>query len=288
MGSTFRAFAGRPLGAFSLATVLLLVAAAILAELLAPRGFAQQFRGFEFRPPMTVAPDGALLLLGADDLGRDLFSRLLHGARISVYVGMVSVAGALAIGTLFGTLGAYVGGLTDALLQRVVDVFMSIPVLVLAMVIATALGAGINGVILAVIIIQWPRVARVVRGDVLLAKELPFVESARAVGANHVRIVWHHILRNVVSSIIILATTNVGNAILIEAGLAFLTVGATPPTPSWGLMITDARPYLTRDPKLFLAPGIALSLVVLAFNLGGDVLRDVLDPRQKRERGPVL
>jgi peptide/nickel transport system permease protein len=288
MGSTFREFAGRPLGAFALTTVVLLVAAAILAELLAPRGFAQQFRGFEFRPPMTLAPDGARLLLGADDLGRDLFSRLLHGARISVYVGMVSVAGALAIGTLIGTLGAYVGGLTDALLQRVVDVFMSIPVLVLAMVIATALGAGINGVILAVIIIQWPRVARVVRGDVLLAKELPFVESARAVGANDVRIVWHHILRNVVSSIIILATTNVGNAILIEAGLAFLTVGATPPTPSWGLMITDARPYLTRDPKLFLAPGIALSLVVLAFNLGGDVLRDVLDPRQKRERGPVL
>lgn len=274
-----RAFLRRPLGILALGLLVVLLLSALLADALAAHGFVAQFRGLELKPPGTRAPDGSLFLLGTDELGRDSFSRLLHGARISLYVGLVSVTGAVLIGTTAGMVAGYAGGAADALIQRLVEIFMSMPVIVLAMVISTVLGAGINGVVIAVMIIQWPRVARVVRGDVLAVKSLPYVEAARSVGARHGRIMLQHILPNVTSSLLILATTNLGAAIMLEAALAFLAVGATAPTPSWGLMIADGREYLVRDPKLLFIPGAAISLVVLTFNLGGDLLRDILDPR---------
>ena len=279
-----RSFAGHPLGALVLSLLGLLLLAALLADVISPHGFAAQFRGLELKPPGTRAPDGSVFFLGTDELGRDSFSRVLHGARISLYVGLVSVAGALLIGTIAGMFAGYVGGAADALIQRIVEIFMCMPVIVLAMVISTVLGAGINGVVLAVMIVQWPRVARVVRGDVLVARQLPYVEAARSIGARDGRVMVRHILPNVTSSIIILATTNFGAAIMLEAALAFLAVGATAPTPSWGLMIADGREYLVLDPKLLIIPGIAISLVVLTFNLGGDLLRDVLDPRLGRAK----
>lgn len=271
----------QPVAIVSLGILLVLVLTAVFADLVGWRDPTTQFRRLELTPPLTMAPDGAPLLLGGDELGRDLFSRVVHGARISIFVSVAATVGAVVLGTLAGLIAGYFGGVADGILQRLVDIFMAMPVIILAMVIASVLNAGIYGVILAIVIIYWPRIARVVRGDVMLVKSFGYVESARAVGCQHARILRLHILPNVTSSIIVMATTTMGAAILVEAALAFLAIGAKPPTPSWGLMIAEARSYLTRDPMLLIAPGLPLSLVVLALNLGGDVLRDLLDPRMR-------
>lgn len=270
-----------PLTILSLLLMAAVVICALFADTIGGRDPLEQFRGFELLPPLAPAPDGNPFLLGSDGLGRDLWSRVVHGARISIYVSVTATVGVLIVGTVVGLLAGYYGGWVDALLQRVVDVFMAIPGIVLAMVIASVLRFGINGVILAILIIFWPRIARVTRGDVLLARELGYVEAARAEGCRDRLILVRHILPNVMSSLIVMVTVTMGAAILTEAALAFLTIGATPPTPSWGLMIADARQYITRAPHLLLAPAIPLSLVVLALNLGGDALRDHLDPRMR-------
>ena len=234
--------------------------------------------------PLVVTPErlsrpGASHLLGTDGLGRDLFSRLLHGARLSL--GSAAVAAALVsmIGLVVGTLAGYLGGVPDKVLMRLVDVVLAVPGLVLALAVAGLFEPSLLAVMLALVTVWWAGYARIVRGLVLSIREQPFVESARAVGAGEWRVVSRHVLPGVVSTVVVLATLEIGQLLLVISGLSFLGLGSPPPTPEWGAMLNDGRVYFLSDPHVVLVPGIAISLAVLGFNLLGDGIRDVLDPR---------
>ena len=228
-------------------------------------------------------------LLGTDGLGRDLLSRILHGARLSL--GSASLAAVLVslIGLVVGTVAGYLGGLVDKVLMRLVDVVLAVPGLVLALAVAGLFEPSLLAVMLALVTVWWAGYARIVRGIVLSLREQPYVESARSVGAGEWRIVGRHILPGVVSSVVVLATLEIGQLLLVISGLSFLGLGSPPPTPEWGAMLNDGRVYFLSDPHVVLVPGIAISLAVLGFNLLGDGIRDVLDPRlahlPRRRRG---
>ncbi|MGH9225731.1 MAG: nickel transporter permease [Acidimicrobiales bacterium] len=218
-------------------------------------------------------------LLGTDGLGRDLFSRLLHGARLTLGTALLAAVLVTAIGLVIGTLSGYAGGLVDSLLMRVVDMVLAIPGLVLALAVAGLFEPSLVAVMLGLVTIWWAGYARVVRGLVLSVRNRPFVEAAHAVGASRWRILVRHILPSVVSPVIVLATLDVGQLVLVISGLTFLGLGAPPPTPEWGAMLNDGRVYFLSDPQVVIIPGIAISLAVLGFNLLGDGIRDALDPR---------
>jgi peptide/nickel transport system permease protein len=224
-------------------------------------------------------PGSAGHLLGTDGLGRDLFSRILHGARLSL--GSATLAAALVslIGLVVGTVAGYVGGLVDKVLMRLVDVVLAVPGLVLALAVAGLFDPSLLAVMLALVTVWWAGYARIVRGLVLSLREQAYVESARSVGAGEWRIVARHVLPGVVSSVVVLATLEIGQLLLVISGLSFLGLGSPPPTPEWGAMLNDGRVYFLSDPHVVLVPGIAISLAVLGFNLLGDGIRDVLDPR---------
>ena len=270
-------FRRRPLGAFGLVLVLVMILAAVLADRLAPYDpTAIAFKDL-LQPP---SPEH---LLGTDNFGRDVFSRLLFGARTALLVGFTASIVGCTLGLVLGIVGAYFGGRTDQLIQRLMDVLLSFPLIVIAIAVVAALGTGedkIGNVIAAITVPIIPRVSRVVRSSALSIVQMPYIESAHAVGARAVRIMFRHIAPNVFAPYLIMMTAFLGQAILLEASLSFLGLGVFEPTPSWGLMLRGAgMQFLERAPWLAIAPGVAISMAVFGFNLFGDSLRDALDPR---------
>jgi peptide/nickel transport system permease protein len=227
----------------------------------------------------TLVPPGAGHWFGTDDLGRDVLSRLLHGARISLAVGVLSVGLSLALGVGLGLVAGYRGGVVDEVLMRIMDGLLAFPALVLALAITAALGPSLRNAMLAIGIVGIPGFARLVRGQVLSLRALEFVEAARAAGSGDARIVLRHIVPGTLAPVIVHGSLRVAFAVLAEAGLSFLGLGTQPPTPSWGAMLSAGREYLEMAPWLALAPGAAIFVTTLAFNLLGDGLRDALDPR---------
>lgn len=218
--------------------------------------------------------------LGTDQFGRDVLSRVMYGGRTSLTVGLGATVLGIGMGVLFGLLSGYAGGTLDLVVQRLMDAVMALPPIILLMVLATTLSPSIRNVIIAISVLVTPGAARVVRGATLSAKEMPYIEAARATGASAPRIVFRHVLPNVVAPIIVIASIAVGSAIIIEAALGFLGLSVHPPTSTWGNMLnTGAQTYMERAPWLALAPGLAIAITVFSINLLGDGLRDVLDPR---------
>ena len=256
---------------------LVLIAAfglsALLAPGLAPADPLEQVLAQRLSPPSLAH------WLGTDQLGRDILSRLLFGARISLIVGLVVVGTAGTFGTLVGLVAGYARGLADEALMRVTDIFFAFPALILAMAIAGALGPSLTNAMIAIAVVTWPVYARLVRAQVLSLREREFVESARSLGASTSRILWRHILPNTLAPILVQASFDMGGAILTAAGLSFVGFGAQPPIPEWGVMISEGRKFINTQPWLPLFPGLAILLTVAAFNLIGDGLRDALDPR---------
>jgi ABC-type dipeptide/oligopeptide/nickel transport system permease subunit len=224
------------------------------------------------------APRSSDHLLGTDNLGRDELSRLLHGARISLFTALGIGMAILAIGMAVGMLAGFAGGLVDGLLMRVVDVLLAFPSLLLALAVTGMLGPGLLHLAMAMIAVWWVDYARLARGLVLSIKERPFVESARALGLPSHRVVLRHVLPNIVSPVVVLATLQTGRVLLALAALSFLGLGVSPPTPEWGAMLNEGQNYLARAPQLMVYPGLAITVTALGFNLLGDGLRDVLDP----------
>ncbi|HMB36312.1 MAG TPA: ABC transporter permease [Methylomirabilota bacterium] len=264
----------KPLGAVGGFIMLVIVFTAIFANVL------QTQDPIATNAADTLARPSAAHWLGTDHLGRDIYSRILHGARVSLLVGLGSTAVASLLGGVIGLLSGYVGGKTDLVVQRIMDILQGLPLLVLALVMSAALGPSIPNVILAISIPIMPRAARVIRASVLSIREFQYVEAARALGVRHLRIAFRHILPNTIGPFIVLATAQLGSAILVEATLSFLGLGVPEPYPSWGRMLSvSAAEYAQKAPWLVLFPGIAISLAVFGSNLLGDALRDTLDPR---------
>jgi len=265
---------------FGLVVVVAIIAVAVLAPWVAPRDPLQQRLLQRLKPPGTTGHP-----LGTDNFGRDLFSRLVYGSRISILVGVVSVAIAAGLGSVMGLLGGYFGGLLDQVLMRVVDILMAFPLILLAIAIVAFLGGGLFNLMLAVGISSVPPFARVVRGEVLVQRGRDYVEAARALGAGQGRVMRRHILPNSLGPIVVLSTLRISTAILTESSLSFLGMGVAPPTPTWGNMAAEGTKFLQTAPWISIVPGAAIMLMVLAFNLFGDGLRDALDPRLKGEVG---
>lgn len=275
-GAALRRFTAHPAAAASAVAIAVLAVAALLAPWLAPQDPLQQDLD------AILAPPSAAHWLGSDDLGRDVLTRLVYGARLSLLASVMAVAIAVILGVPFGLLAGYRGGLTDDAIMRVSDAIQSIPALVLAMAITAALGPGLFHVMVAVGVIFAPRFARLVRGQALAVREELYVESARAVGAPHARIVVLHVLPNVLSPVIVQVSVSLAFALLAETSLSFLGIGIRPPTPSWGADVGRGYRFMGRAPWLVFMPGLAILLTTLAFNFIGDGLRDALDPRQSR------
>ena len=267
-----RLIARQPLGAAGAVIVLVLVATAVFAPQLAPHGAKET--GFA-----PYVPPGREFPLGTDHLGRDLLSRVIFGARLSLYVGLTSVLFGVTLGSLWGVVTAYFGGVADATSQRVVDTLMALPPIVLALSLMAALGQSVNNVILALTILLIPTASRTLRSLVLSIRESPYVEAARAAGCPHRRVIALHVLPNVLATYIVLVTVNVSYAIVVEASLSFLGLGAPPDEPSWGAMLTAGTQAIEQAPWMFLFPGLAISLTVFGLNLFGDAIRDLTDPR---------
>ena len=270
-------FRRRPLGAFGLVLMLLMIFAAVFADRLAPYDpTALSFKDL-------LAPPSPEHLFGTDNFGRDVFSRVLYGARTALLVGFTASIVGCTIGLVLGVIGAYVGGKTDLVIQRLMDVLISFPLIVIAIAVVAALGTGedkIANVIAAITVPIIPRVSRVVRSSALTVVQMPYIEATRSVGTRATRIMFRHVAPNVFAPYLIMMTAFLGQAILLEASLSFLGLGVFEPTPSWGLMLRGAgMPFLERAPWLAIAPGVAISLAVFGFNLFGDSLRDALDPR---------
>jgi peptide/nickel transport system permease protein len=232
-------------------------------------------------PREALQPPGSRFLLGSDQFGRDVASRALHGARVSLTVGLIAVSIAVALGTPVGLVSGYYGGHVDSFMMRVVDVLLAFPGILLALAIVTVLSPGLNNVMIAVGLAAVPNYARLVRASVLSAREQLYVEAARALGSRDVSIVARYILPNVVAPLIVTATLGLGTAILSAAALSFLGLGSQPPQPEWGRMLSEGRDYLREAWWISTIPGVGIMLTVLAMNLLGDGLRDVLDPRLK-------
>lgn len=277
----FLRFARRkPLGAMGGIILVVLIVVAIIAPLAAPHDPNELNLRHPYATPGATTAEGKTFLLGADSLGRDILSRLMFGARISLLVGLISVGVGVSLGALVGIVSAYLGGTVDLLVQRVVDAFMSFPALILALGMMVVLGSSLNNVIYVLIIIFIPGSARIVRSEALAVKETVYVEAARAIGSSDLRIMLRHVLPNCMAPYIVFASANLGVAIVTEASLTFLGVGTPIDVPSWGGMLAVAgSKYIEVSPWLLLFPCLTISIVVFGFNLLGDALRDVLDPR---------
>lgn len=264
----------KPLGVAGAAIIVLMALAAVCANLIAPYDVYEINRQLQFTPPSSAH------WLGTDEFGRDVLTRLIYGARIALFIGFASSFLGTTVGAVLGVLSAYLGGKTDLWLQRLMDILLAFPLLVLALAIVTVLGRSIPNLIVAIAIPMIPRTARIVRSSALAAKENVYVEAARALGSSHVRMMVRHLVPNVMAPFLIVLTAQLGSAILTEAALSFLGLGTAEPTPSWGLMLSGGAPmYAEKAPWLAIFPGLAISLAVFGFNLFGDSLRDALDPK---------
>ena len=262
-----------PLVVFGMAVVLSVVVVAIFAERIAP------FKPSQINFSAVTAPPSGTHPFGTDDMGRDILSRVIYGSRIDLMVGFLTILGAVGIGLPIGAIAAYRGGWVDEVIMRITDMFLSFPSLVLAMALAAALGPGLIHAMEAMLITWWPWYTRLIRGQVLAIKTNTYVEAAKAVGANDFRIIMRHVLPNSLSPIIVQGTMDIGNAILTAASLSFIGLGAQPPQPEWGAMITIGRNYIQQYWWMATFPGLAILFTVIGFNLFGDGLRDSLDPR---------
>lgn len=274
LGRTLVLARRKPLGAVSAVVILLVFLAAVFAPLIAP------FDPTETHPRDKLLGPSAAYRLGTDDLGRDVFSRIVYGARTSLWAGAGATLFGTLLGSLIGMFSAYAGGWADMVVQRIMDSVQVLPLIVLLMVIVSAIGPSLWNIIWALSIGLLPGAGRIVRSAALSVQTEPYIEAARVVGAPPGRILLRHILPNVTAPIIVIASVTIGLAILAEASLSFLGLGVPPPNPSWGGMLAiNARRWFERAPYLALFPGLAITITVLAFNLLGDTLRDVLDPR---------
>ena len=269
----------KPLGAIGGMIVLAMLVMAVFAEQIAPYRYDETVRGARMTPP------SAAHWLGTDNLSRDMWSRIVYGARVSITVGFATIALAIVVATAIGVSSAYFGGPWDLAVQRVVDAWLSFPYLVIILSVMAVLGPGRLNLIVSIAIIATATNSRVIRGATLTVMQSQFVEAARAMGCGHMRIIVRHLLPNVVATIIILATIGLGAVILAESALSFLGFGVPPPYPSWGAMLSGSgRTYMLRAPWMAIWPGVAISLAVFGFNMLGDALRDVLDPRLRGGR----
>lgn len=253
--------------------VIGLLIVALLASFLAPQDPTLQSL------PDKRAKPGGKFILGADEFGRDILSRLIYGTRAALLVGTVSIAIALLLGMILGTTSGFFGGMVDNLIMRILDILLAFPYLLLAIAVVSAIGPGILNTTIAVGIWAIPGFARIIRASVITIKKADYIQGARAIGASNTRIIFSHILPNFISPVIVYSTLYMANAILIEAALSFLGLGVQPPTPSWGLMVSSGRDFLLSAPHIATLPGIAIMITVLGFNLLGDGLRDSLDPK---------
>ncbi|WP_176245139.1 ABC transporter permease [Oceanibacterium hippocampi] len=258
--------------------LLIVVFTSVFADVLAPYDAnTQNLKAFLTEP-------GSEFVMGSDALGRDIFSRLMHGGRVSLLVGVSSVGVAIIIGVLMGIMSAMIGGWIGEAIMRLTDLFLSLPSVLIALAVAATLGPSLLNVILIIGFIYWAPFARMVRGEALSIRELDYVQAAYAVGCGPLRLLWLHILPNLVNTIIVMATLQIAAAILLESTLSFLGVGVPPPMPTWGMMVAEGRPYVELGWWTVLFPGLAIMITVLSTNLLGDVLRDRLDPKFNRAR----
>lgn len=265
-----------PLGAIGALIMIAFLATAVFADALTT------YDPLTTNPRASLAPPGDKHILGADFMGRDMFSRIVYGARISLAVAVGATVLGCLIGVTVGLLSGFFGGWFDLIVQRLMDIMQSLPLLVMALVMAASLGPSLTNTIIAIAIPLVPNVARVIRSNTLSLREMPFVEAARAVGMSETRIAIQHVLPNTLAPLIVLATAQLGSAILVESALAFLGLGVPEPHPSWGRMLSEsAAEYVRTAPWLVIFPGIAISAVVFGTNLLGDAIRDILDPRQR-------
>ncbi len=262
-------------GLVGLGFILVLLILAVFPDAFAPHSYTQVFRGMRGAPPTWSHP------LGFDHIGRDVLSRIIWGSRVALIVGLLATGIAVVMGVTAGAAAGYLGGRVDSILSRLIDTLMAYPLLVLLITLAAVLGPSLVTVVAIIGFTTWAQYARVVRADVLSLRERDFVLAAQVAGAGLARIILRHIVPNVLSPVIVIASLGIGGIILLESALSFLGLGAQPPTPSWGSMLADGRSFILIYPQIAIAPGVMISLTVLAFNLVGDGLRDALDPRQK-------
>jgi len=273
---------GRHVPWIPIGIIALFVAAAALAPLVSPGDpYAQSLRN-RFKPPVWDQRGTWAHPLGTDRLGRDMLARILYGARVSLAVGALAVLLASSVGAAVGLVAGYYGGRVDAALMRITDATLSFPVILLALILAVTVGPSFLNVVIAISVILWARYARVIRGEVLTLMQLDFIAQARIAGAGAWRIITRHLAPNTLNTLVVLITLQVGYVIIVEAALSFLGAGIPPPTPAWGSMIAEGRDFVTSAWWVSFLPGLAIMLVVLAFNLLGDWLRDTLDPKLRQ------
>ncbi len=260
---------------FGAAVILILFITAIFAPLIAP----YPYDAIDL-PQMLKAPNSENIL-GTDEFGRDIFSRIVYGSRISLQVGFIAVGISLIIGTILGALAGYYGGITDYIISGITDIAYSFPISLLAIAFVAALGRSLTNLIFAVALVSWSGYARLVRGQFISLKNREFIEATKILGMSDARIIFKHMLPNSMAPIIVLTTLEIPKAIIVESSLSFLGLGVPPPAPSWGSIMSSGRAYIMEAPWVSIFPGLVMALAVLGFNLFGDALRDTLDPRLK-------
>ncbi len=271
----WRSFRKNKLAVLGMIIVLFFIVLAIFAPVIAPYGFKEQMLSKRLLAP------SAEHWFGTDDFGRDLLSRVMYGARISLWVGFLSVVGSIIVGCLLGIFAGYYGKWIDAVISRIFDIMLAFPSILLAIAIVAVLGPSLKNALIAIAIINIPNFGRLIRSRVLSVKQEEYIVAAKAVGMSNFRILFRHVLPNSMAPIIVQGTLAIATAIIEAAALGFIGLGATAPEPEWGKMLSDARPFLMQAPWTMVFPGIAIMLTVLGFNLMGDGLRDALDPRMK-------
>lgn len=274
-GDSFKRLKKNKMAMFCAVILILLALVAIFAPLLAPYDPTYQDYSAVLAEPSFAHP------FGTDEFGRDILSRIIYGSRVSLSIGIVAQLIACVVGVLLGSLAGYYGGIIDTIISRVMEIFQAFPDLIFAMAIMTFLGKGVLNLFIALGLLTWVRTARMIRGSVMQLKEKEYVEAARACGASTYWIIMKELIPNCLSTIIVLVTLGIPNAIMYEASLSFLGIGIQPPTPSWGNMISSAQTFISYRPLYSIMPGVAIMITVIAFNIFGDGLRDALDPKLK-------
>ncbi len=272
---SWRKFSANRMGLIGFIIIIALIFFAGLADNLAPYSYKRQELSIMNRPPSRDH------LMGTDEFGRDVLSRVIHGSRISVYVGVVSVGLSVLIGVFIGSIAGYYGGWVDRFLSTVTDLTWSLPEILVALLMVAVIGAGVECVIIAIALTYWAQYARLIRGQIIMLKTEVYVEATRSLGANDFTILFKHLFPNAIAPVVVAATIGIGQAIVLEATLGFLGLGAQPPLPSWGAMMSSGTAYLFISPWVIIFPGLAMMITVLGFNLFGDALVDLLDIKEQ-------
>ena len=271
----WRRFSANRMGLIGFLVIIALVVVAGLADIIAPYSYKKQELSIMNTPPSREHP------MGTDEFGRDVLSRIIHGSRISVYVGVMSVGVSVLIGVVLGAIAGYYGGYIDSIISTLADLTWSLPEILVALLLVAVIGAGVECVIAAIALTYWAQYARLIRGQIMMLKNEVYVEATRSLGANDFNILFKHLFPNAIAPVVVAATIGIGQAIVLEATLGFLGLGAQPPLPSWGAMMSSGTAYLFISPWVIIFPGLAMMITVLGFNLFGDALVDLLDIKQQ-------